>query len=271
MSASSRVTILIPNLNGEIFLRAALDSCIRQTYKPLIIVVDNGSRDASLEILQEYASEYSYLTFFSYPIRGISNALNYGLSKVSSEFIARLDSDDYMEADRIEIQLKFMDRNSSTHVVGSQVSFIDSDGLRNGESRYPLNSDTVKSALAYMNPLAHPSVMIRTSALKNVGGYRPIYDGAEDYDLWLRMSEFGEISNLPETLTNYRQHSEQTSQQNNLAFNEFTARLGSLSRILKRRDLNGLFKFLYITRLIDLLFVRQEITFHRKLFRYLRK
>src|SRR3954451_21632885 len=88
------VSIIIPCYNAERWLNESIDSCLRQTYRPLeIVVVDDGSTDKSLQILMSYGSRIKYVTG---PNRGGNHARNTGFALTKGEYVQFLDADDYI-------------------------------------------------------------------------------------------------------------------------------------------------------------------------------
>jgi glycosyltransferase involved in cell wall biosynthesis len=144
---------------------------------------------------------------------GISAALNLGLSLTSNELVARLDCDDVMDKSRLEKQQLIL-KDDRIVCVGSQLRIIDENDNEIRFTHYPTTSHSIKSSLKIRNVVAHPSVMYRKRAVEIAGGYRTEYNGAEDYDLWIRLSKVGQILNLAEPLTNYRIHDNQYSSKN---------------------------------------------------------
>jgi glycosyltransferase involved in cell wall biosynthesis len=135
---------------------------------------------------------------------GISHALNLGIRESSGELIARIDADDLMRKDRLTLQNAFLEKHPEVVCVGSQVAKINVNEMVIGISCYPERNKQITKTLLFRNCIAHPSVMYRRSAILKVGGYRPEFDGVEDYDLWLRLSVTGQIRNLKTRLTSYR-------------------------------------------------------------------
>jgi glycosyltransferase involved in cell wall biosynthesis len=259
-SAKAEVTILIPNLNGAEFLERAIQSSLKQGGNIKILIVDNGSNDRSREILDFYSHNEENVSFLIEEQRGISHALNKGIRAISTPYIARLDADDEMLPNRIVRQLAFLQENAEHVLVGSQLQFMDKNGSCISSSIYPTSSDEVRLALAYMNPIAHPSVMFRRDAVEKVGLYNSEFDGAEDLELWIRLIEVGKIANINESLTRYRLHSEQVSVTNNLYLVELRVRFGTISSIMYSKHLSLLWKLLYLLRIADLLLLSNSIS-----------
>jgi CDP-glycerol glycerophosphotransferase (TagB/SpsB family)/glycosyltransferase involved in cell wall biosynthesis len=99
-----KISIVMPVYNVERYLRACLDSVIAQTLQDMeVIIVNDGSKDSSLSILEEYQGKYPELMkVFTTENHGVSHARNYGMSKASGDYILFVDSDDYIEADMCE-------------------------------------------------------------------------------------------------------------------------------------------------------------------------
>jgi glycosyltransferase involved in cell wall biosynthesis len=207
-------TVLMP-VHGEArYLDEAISSVLSQTSKnfELLIVFDRPDFEA-IQIVERYQKMDSRVRSVHSTTPGISSALNLGLSESKAELIARLDCDDVMDSKRVEKQeLFFLDEQ--VVCVGSQLRIMDQHGTTVRFTHYPSNSFALKSSLRIRNVVAHPSVMLRKKAVNFVGGYRSEFNGAEDYDLWIRLSRIGQIVNIPEPLTNYRLHENQTSGRN---------------------------------------------------------
>ncbi len=135
---------------------------------------------------------------------GISAALNRGVELARAPVIARMDADDVAAPDRLRIQIAFLDAYSSVAAVGSWAHVIDDGGRKIGDRRPATEPSQLRDMLPRQNPFIHASMMMRADTFRGLGGYRPALDGAEDYDLWLRMSEHAELANVPEFLLSYR-------------------------------------------------------------------
>jgi glycosyltransferase involved in cell wall biosynthesis len=144
---------------------------------------------------------------------GISAALNLGITEANTNLIARLDCDDVMEPERLEIQESVL-RDERIVCVGSQIRIMDHSGRTVRYTHYPTKYAAIRSSLRIRNVVAHPSVMSRKSSIGLAGGYRSEFNGAEDYDLWIRLSRIGRIVNIALPLTNYRIHENQVSSRN---------------------------------------------------------
>lgn len=202
-----RVSVILPVYNGEPFLREAVDSILAQSFGDFeLIAIDDGSLDASGEILDRIARADDRVTALHQANAGVVATLNRGLALAHGEFIARMDADDVAHPDRFARQVAFLDANPDVAAVGCAVTLIDDRGKRIRDIDYPGTPEAVAAFLETGSALAHPTVMMRREAVRAVGGYRAAYRHAEDYDLWLRMAERYRLANLAERLLLYRKH-----------------------------------------------------------------
>jgi len=253
LSDAGLVTILIPNLNGMPYLESAIESCLSQTYACKILIVDNGSSDASLEYLRGIEKMHPNVRLICEEKRGISSALNFGLLQIDTKYVARLDADDEMVKDRILRQVAYLEENPTCLVVGSQLTFINEEGIETGQSSYPESKADLIRSFAFSNPIAHPSVLFRREDILQLGSYNPKMNGAEDLDLWLRCINVGGIANLPFFLTKYRQHDFQISRSKKSLSAEVKIRTKGMVNPFGLEYLRGFNYILNLVKLFDLI------------------
>jgi hypothetical protein len=202
------VSVVLPVYNSEPYLAEALDSILRQTFDDFeLIAVYDASTDNSRTRLEDAARRDSRVRVVDGPGRGLVDALNLGLERARGEFIARMDADDVSQSTRFARQVEYLRANPQIAVVGSAITLIDAAGRVMREIDYPLTPAEVDRFLIETgSALAHPAVMARRDAMLSVGGYRSLFQHAEDYDLWLRLAERHSLANLPERLLRYRHH-----------------------------------------------------------------
>ncbi len=199
------ISVIIPVHGDAPYLISTIESIQEQDFKEFetLIILDRAS-----EVIERYARDLTLssenIKVFLSKLPGISQALNLGIRESSGELIARIDADDLMRKDRLSLQKAFLEKHPKVVCVGSQVTKINVDGIVIGKSNYPASNKEITRTLLFRNCLAHPSVMYRRSSIVEVGGYRPEFDGVEDYDLWLRLSNTGQIRNINARLTSYR-------------------------------------------------------------------
>ncbi|MCA9782062.1 MAG: glycosyltransferase [Calditrichaeota bacterium] len=211
------VSVLVPVRDGESHLTACLDSLFRQTLGRIeIVVVDDGSMDETVPLLQAAARRDPRLRVLLQPPEGLVQALNRGLESCRAPLIARMDADDLCAPDRLQLQLEHLNRHPETGLVSCRVAHL-GDHTTAGYARHVdwLNSliseREIRNGRFIDAPLAHPSVMFRRSVLDRHGGWR---DGMfpEDHELWLRWLDAGvRMEKLPQCLLCWRDSPERLS------------------------------------------------------------
>jgi glycosyltransferase involved in cell wall biosynthesis len=199
----------MPIYNGQRYLAPAIDSVLDQTFTDFeLIAIDDGSRDRSLEILNQYAGKDRRVRVVSRANTGIVGALNDGIAAARAPLIARMDADDVCLPQRFEKQFAYLSEHPECVLLGTQVLLVDDEGAPiRVKSETKFNHEQIDHA--HLNrswPMVHPTVMMRVAALQAAGGYREGYKWLEDLDLFLRMAEVGRLANLPEVLLHYRMH-----------------------------------------------------------------
>jgi glycosyltransferase involved in cell wall biosynthesis len=182
------------------------------TLKIETLIVDDGISNGGIEMLNEFGNSIG-LKILRNSGTGIVDALNTGLNSCSTRFVARLDSDDLILPDRLEKQIWALQNRPRLSAIGGQILLIDKHGRPLPNTRYPVGSKNVKKAMKFRNSIAHPAVTFRLDRVLEVGGYHKFFEFSEDYDLWLRILEAGEIDNLHDFVIKYRVHSQQLSLQ----------------------------------------------------------
>jgi glycosyltransferase involved in cell wall biosynthesis len=208
------VSVLIPLKGRGEFLGEALYSIATQTYsgRLTVVIVYNDLSDYAKNVIHSF-KKFLDIEVYKNSDAGLVSALNFGIEKCKTELIARLDADDLMKPWRIKRQVEFLEMNPEVSVVGSQIEYVDENGILLGTSDYLTGAKRLTKALPHDCLLAHPSVLYRRTAILMVGGYREFFTHAEDYDLWLRLSRVSRLDNLPEVLSSYRIHKGQISTQ----------------------------------------------------------
>lgn len=235
------LAVVMPVHNGATFLSEALDSMLAQTHRDLdIIVVDDGSSDATPEILAGYASRDGRVRPVTQHQSGVAAALNRGLSETDAEIVARMDADDIAAPERIKTQLDFLDAHPDVQVVGSDIRLVNQHGRFLRARRYPSDDAGIRNRLLFKNPLCHPAVMFRRSAVMAVGGYDETYRSAQDLDLWLRLSPHVTFASIPRPLLDYRTHEAQITGRANRGRSYAFSMLAALNHLFAAHDLQRL-------------------------------
>ena len=204
------VSILMPVFNAEETLAECLDSIFLQTLQNFeIVAVNDFSTDRSVEIMRSY--DDSRIHVVDNQNKGIVSALNSGLKLCQSDFVARMDADDVMYAQRLEKQFDVLSNKPDITLCATQARKFPEDIIRAGYIEYIrwqnacLTRQDIQNQIYIESPFAHPSVMFRKSRVTELGAYR---DGEfpEDYELWLRLFHAGEsMMKLDEVLVDWRE------------------------------------------------------------------
>jgi glycosyltransferase involved in cell wall biosynthesis len=228
------ISVIMPVRNGTQWLREAVESVLSQEFRQFeLLIIDDGSDDDAVGLLAELASTDSRVSVLRQPPKGIVAALNLGIAAAHAPYLARLDADDRARPDRLARQIAFMQTHDEVGLLGSGAQAIDGAGAVIGGITPPAEPARLVHWLRRGNPFIHSSVMLRTTVVRELGGYRAAFAGAEDYDLWLRMAEVGGIANLPEPLIAYRRHRSNVSQRDPIR-QSFSVRLAQRSAALRR-------------------------------------
>ncbi len=182
-----------------------MESVLGQTFLDFeFLVVDDGSTDASAEIINSYQDER--IRVLENPTRlKLSGALNRGIDEANGEYIARMDADDICLPNRLEEQVAFMDNHPELGVCGSWVKMF--GDRKTIIYRAPVGYEHIRAKVLFDNPFVHPTVMIRKALfdrckLRYDGSYYP----TEDYELWARAVSCFPCDNIPKVLLHYRVH-----------------------------------------------------------------
>lgn len=218
MDSSPAISVLMPVHDGGRFLAPAVESVLAQSFADFeLIAIDDGSRDGSAQVLDEFAARDRRIRVEHQENQGIVASLNRALSLARAPLIARMDADDICRPDRFAKQVAFLARHPEVAVLSGAMDVIDEDGAYLRTEALPTLPDAIASELMHRSCVCHPAVMARTAVLRSVGGYRRAAQYAEDYDLWLRVAEMAQIANVPDVLLAYRVHPVKTSTKNYIA------------------------------------------------------
>ena len=207
------ISVVLPVCNAEAYVREAVESILAQSFTDFeLIAIDDGSTDGSGAILRDLAARDARIVLTERPNGGLVSALNEGIEMARADLIARMDADDVSMPERFALQHARMVQEPELAVLGSFFHIMDRDGnIIRLYDDLPLTPAEARSAVGGFL-VAHPAVMMRRDAVLKAGGYRKAFSHAEDYDLWLRMSDLGyAIANLSQPLLNWREHGDNVS------------------------------------------------------------
>jgi hypothetical protein len=209
---SAPVSVVLAVHDAERTVGAAIDSILAQTFTDYeLLVIDDGSTDRSAAVVRERAGGDRRLRLLQQANRGLIATLNRGCAEARGAVIARMDADDVALPGRLEAQMRLLETHPGVAAVGGAARYMDDRGPLPLELRHPCAPAAIRAALPRVSCLVHPTVLMRRDAVLAAGGYRPAFLHAEDYDLWLRLSERFDLANLAETVLHLRLHPGQVS------------------------------------------------------------
>lgn len=206
------LTVLMPVYNAGAFLREAVESILCQDYADFeMLAINDGSTDGSGVLLDEMARRDQRITVAHQQNRGLVETLNRGFHLARAPLVARMDADDIAAPGRLGKQMAFMEEHPETGLLGGAFEIFSSTGVVVQRVEHPCSNAKIQSTLLNYCCMGHPTVLVRRDLVLQAGGYRKVFQGCEDYDLWLRLAEKTVLANLPDVLLQYRCHSRQTS------------------------------------------------------------
>ncbi|MBS0343568.1 MAG: glycosyltransferase [Proteobacteria bacterium] len=206
--------MVIPLYNHEKYIQQAIDSVFAQSSSVReLIIVDDGSKDSSPDIAAKCAQADSRVIFWSQANQGAHAAINAGIARATSEYIAILNSDDAYHEGRIEKMVSVLEQKQSLDLVASGLMFSDESGrsIKNdwykGVDRYRRNSKFLDLALINGNFIMTTSnFVMRRKVVQEVGGFAPLRY-AHDLEFLLRLLARGKsIEVIDDQLLTYRLH-----------------------------------------------------------------
>ena len=209
-SAAGSVSAVIPLYNNQDFITAAVESVLAQSL-PVheVIIVDDGSTDASATVVEELFGADARVMLVRMPHKGRSAARNRGAALAQAEFIAFLDSDDLWHPQKLEAQMATFVANPGLGAVYCDYALVDKAGAPlQDRNHYP---PTVRGAVftkllrgAAVSGSAS-AVMVRRTLFAEAGGFDESFDYIEDGDLWLRLARLAPFDYIDRPLTIVRQ------------------------------------------------------------------
>jgi len=195
------ISVLMPAFNCQAYLRDSIESILNQTFFDFeFIIIDDGSTDNSIKILQEYAEKDKRIRLIRNPKNvGLIESLTIANQYCTGEYIARMDADDISLPDRLERQFAFMQSHPEIDLLGTGSSFIDEKGNPVGsELIEPSDPILIWLQMFFRSSIHHHAILAKNALYKrfNENGLERNYPYAEDYAFWLRMGFDHTYANL---------------------------------------------------------------------------
>lgn len=249
MYIENKVSVIMSVYNAEKYLEESIESILNQTYKNFeFIIINDGSTDSSLKIIQEYMKMDNRIKLISRENKGLVYSLNQGIKLAKGKYIARMDADDVALEDRLEKQRVFLEKNNNIDIVASSINVfgdVDNETKIEIEKIFDskINEDNMEKMFLDRCIIPHPTIMVKKEIFNVLNGYNESFKTAEDYDLWLRAIKAGfKIEKLHQKLLNYRVHNESKSKceiKNNLMTKYVIfAKLNYLEDVIYNKKIN---------------------------------
>jgi len=204
---SPLVSVLMPVYNAEKYLAEAVSSILTQSYGNFeLIIINDGSTDGSADIIAGYSDPR--IRLHTQENRGLSTSLNRAIQLATGRYLARQDADDVSFPERFAKQVAFLESHPEYCMLGTWSEIWVEATPTERAHRHPYQNGALKFNLLFDNFFVHSSVMLRKSALDQVGFYTAEKSRQpEDYDLWSRLlrGRYGKMANIPEMLLAYRE------------------------------------------------------------------
>src|ERR1044071_1045194 len=199
------VSVIIPCYQQAHFLPEAIESALSQTHRPIeIVVVDDGSRDNTAELVLGYSG----VRCVRQENRGLAEARNAGFRASTGAYVVFLDADDRLIPDAVESHLSCFAKHPEAGFVVGDIDHIALDGSYLGSPRWPALEANHYEELLKVNHVANTiAVLFRRGALEQLGGFKPACSPAEDYDLLLRAARLFPSRHHRTVVAQYRRYS----------------------------------------------------------------
>ena len=212
MKYSKKISVVMVAFNSEKFIKYAIESVIKQTYKNWeLLIINDASKDNTKDIICKY---YKYKNIKLINLKkniGAYKATNLGFGLCKGEYIAILDSDDIAHRNRLEQQSKILKNETNVGLVASWFNKIDSTNRLIKKIKIPTTSSFFANTFPCTNLICNSSVMFRKKILKKINFFCKNVNYSYDYNFFLRIFLKYEIKILRKFYTSHRIHKDQIS------------------------------------------------------------
>ncbi|MBI4341881.1 MAG: glycosyltransferase [Candidatus Omnitrophica bacterium] len=199
------VSVLMATYNRAAFLPQAIESVLAQTYPHWeLVIINDGSTDNTRQIVESFQARDARIRYVYQANQGLAASRHHGVRLCRGKYIAFLDDDDLYLPDKLEQQVAFLEAHPEIGLVYSPVQLVDREKRVLG--MYPQQPARTFLELIDGCTIATHGVLVRTACFHQVGTFRKDRSPAEDYDMWLRISQSYAIAFLPECVGLYRKH-----------------------------------------------------------------
>lgn len=216
---TAKISVIMATYNRGKLIAEAITSVYAQNYANLeLIVVDDGSTDNTLEVLQPWLGRDDFI-FLQQPNQGQPAAQNLALSRASGDYICFLDSDNIWLPGKLEWQLAYMESHPEIDVLYGDLITIDGDGQETSRHNMPRFSGKIYRELLKDNCVSGNTAMMRRHCLDRYGPFDASVRVAADFEMWLRYSPHCTFQYVPQLFAKYRVFADQISSDKERRFN----------------------------------------------------
>lgn len=202
-----KLTIGLPVYNAEPYLRLSLKSILRQSYKDWkLFIINDGSNDGSDRVIQSFLHD-KRITYINDVHKGLAFRLNQLSRLADTPYYARMDADDVMFPDRLQIQMEYLMSHPGVDLVGTSIIVIGEKNEIIGKRAFNSGLSNSKNlSLRWLRSIAHPTIVGKSEWFK-ANPYRRKYFKSEDTELWIRTHRITNFHNIEIPLLFYRDKS----------------------------------------------------------------
>lgn len=200
------ISVIMPVYNAERYLRESIDSILRQTYTDFeFIIINDGSSDASWDIIDTYAKKDSRIVAINQENAGVVKTANYAASIARGTYLARTDADDVSFDTKLEDLMDTAIAHPEAIVIVGSIEVIDENDEFVYRELVPVYNEDIKRALYVRNPIPNGATLVKKTAFEKAGGFADVF--AEDCHLWSRLWFMGEFRGTGTTVYRWRMNS----------------------------------------------------------------
>lgn len=200
------VSVIMPVFNEREHLAASIESILQQTYSSFEFLIGNdGSTEReTLNCLDKYNHKDSRIIIHDLPHTSMTSTLNALIRCSRGRYLARQDADDISHKDRLTRQVLYLEKHPEIMLLGTACYLINEKGELLKAEKAVTGPRCIQKKLIKKNCFNHGSVMFRRDIFERTGLYHEQFECGQDYDLFLRISENGQVENIADALYYYR-------------------------------------------------------------------
>jgi glycosyltransferase involved in cell wall biosynthesis len=276
MNEDVLITVIMPVFNSERYIKDSIGSILNQTHINLkLLIIDDNSTDDTINIIRNF--DDSRIKLYINNNYGLVESLKFGVNKVESEFMARMDSDDISHPRRLEKQLQIL-LETDSDICGCSFQTIDSSSIIMQQYKVPINKKDIYLSLVNNVPFCHGSLLAKTEIFKKYtyGNYSK-NKTHEDYHLWKKMIKNGiNFTNTNEKLYYLRIHGKSRSSKNNkfkrisqITLNRFfLEEKDNIKKIFRSKSFTEFITMRIDSRIKDNLIIVRKLYKEKKIFKF---